>query len=62
MWDVFQTLSVDYYRRFVEGFPSIVAPVLVLPIGSRPYIVYCDASRVDLRTVLVQNGRVFTYV
>ncbi|XP_070013936.1 uncharacterized protein [Nicotiana sylvestris] len=79
---------VGYYRRFVEGFLSIVAPltrlnqkgapfmwsnecelsfqklmialttapVLVLPTGSRSYIVYCDASRIDIGAALMQDG------
>ncbi|XP_070003254.1 uncharacterized mitochondrial protein AtMg00860-like [Nicotiana sylvestris] len=74
-----------YYCRFVEGFSSIVAPmirfnqkdvqfrwsdeceasfqklktvlntasVLVLPTGLRPYMVYCDASRIELGAMLM---------
>ncbi|WMV09711.1 hypothetical protein MTR67_003096 [Solanum verrucosum] len=33
------------------------APVLTLPRGSDGFVVYCDASRVWLRCVLMQNGK-----
>ncbi|XP_070025629.1 uncharacterized protein [Nicotiana sylvestris] len=78
-----------YYRRFVEGFSSLVspltkltqkavkfqwsdaceqsfqelkkrlttAPVLTLPTGSGGFTVYCDASRVGLGCVLMQNEK-----
>ncbi|XP_070015002.1 uncharacterized protein [Nicotiana sylvestris] len=36
-------------------------PVLVLPSGSGMYTVYCDASRVGLGCVLMQDGRVIAY-
>jgi len=82
-----------YYRRFVEGFSSLAAPltkltqkavkfqwsdaceqsfqelkkrlttapVLTLPTGSGGFTVYCDASRVGLGCVLMQNGKVIAY-
>ena len=37
------------------------APVLVLPTGSGPYTVYCDASRIGLGAVLMQEGNVIAY-
>ena len=37
------------------------APVLVLPSGSGGFSVYCDASRVRLGCVLMQNDRVIAY-
>ena len=37
------------------------APVLTLPNGEDKFTVYCDASRVGLRCVLMQNGRVEAY-
>jgi len=84
---------VGYYRRFVEGFSSIAAPLtkltqkgapfrwsddcevsfhklkttltttsaLVLPSSSGMYTVYCNASRVGLGCVLMQEGRVIAY-
>ncbi|XP_070003197.1 uncharacterized protein [Nicotiana sylvestris] len=36
-------------------------PVLTLPTGSGGFIVYCDASRVGLGCVLMQNGKVIAY-
>ena len=35
----------------------ISTPVLTLPSGDEGYIVYCDASRVGLGCVLMQNGK-----
>ena len=37
------------------------APVLTLPNGEDKFIVYCDASRVGLGCVLMQNSRVVAY-
>jgi len=37
------------------------APVLVLPSASSSYTVYCDASRIGIRCVLMQEGRVIAY-
>ena len=37
------------------------APVLILPNGEDKITVYCDASRVRLGCVLMQNGRVVAY-
>ena len=37
------------------------APILTLPSGDEGYTVYCDASRVGLGCVLMQNGRVVVY-
>ena len=82
-----------YYRRFVQDFSRIAAPltrltqknvrfvwddaceesfqllkerlttapVLTLPSGTEGYTVYCDASRVGLGCVLMQNGQVVAY-
>ena len=82
-----------YYRRFVQDFSKIAAPltrltqkavkfqwseecersfqklkdcltsapVLVLPLGEGGFSVYCDASRIGLGCVLMQNGRVIAY-
>ncbi|XP_070034758.1 uncharacterized protein [Nicotiana tomentosiformis] len=41
---------------------SISSYLLVLPIGSGSYTVYCDASHIRLSTVLMQDGRVIAYV
>ncbi|XP_075096222.1 uncharacterized protein LOC107778573 [Nicotiana tabacum] len=37
------------------------APILALPSGSGGFSVFCDASRVGLGCVLMQNGRVIAY-
>ena len=37
------------------------ASILTLPLGDKGYTVYCDASRVGLGCVLMQNGRVVAY-
>ena len=37
------------------------APVLTLPEGTDGFVVYCDASRVGLGCVLMQNGKVIAY-
>ena len=37
------------------------APILTLPSGDEGYTVYCDAFRVGLGCVLMQNGRVVAY-
>ena len=37
------------------------APVLTLPSRDEGYTVYCDASRMGLRCVLMQHGKVITY-
>ena len=82
-----------YYRRFVEGFSKIeapmteltqknlkfvwsdkreknfqelkrrliTAPVLSLPSDKGKFVVYCDASRMGLGCVLMQNEKVIAY-
>ena len=37
------------------------APVLTLPTGAGNFTVYCDASRVGLGCVLMQQGKVIAY-
>ena len=37
------------------------APVLILPSGDEGYTVYCDASRVGLEYLLMQNGKAIAY-
>ena len=49
-----------------QGFQKLkdcltTAPVLALPTDQGGMIVYCDASRVGLGCVLMQNGKVIAY-
>ena len=37
------------------------APILTLQEGTQCFLVYCDASRVGLSCVLMQNGKVIAY-
>nr|XP_009766337.1 PREDICTED: uncharacterized protein LOC104217729 [Nicotiana sylvestris] len=58
-----------YYMHFVQDFSRItklktcltIAPILALLSGSGGFSVFCDASRVGLGCVLMQNGRVIAY-
>ena len=54
VWSLWQKLleieeEVDYF------------PVLTLPEDTQGFVVYCDASRVGLGCVLMQNGKVISY-
>jgi len=37
------------------------APVLILPKSDEPFVVYCDASKLGLGGVLMQDGKVVAY-
>ncbi|KAH0780669.1 hypothetical protein KY290_000267 [Solanum tuberosum] len=51
-----------YYRSFQELKKWLTtALVLTLPEGTQGFVVYCDASRVGLGCVLMQNGKVIVY-
>jgi hypothetical protein len=45
-----------YYRRFIEGFPK-----LALLLTQLTCKVYCDASKLGLGGVLMQDGKVVAY-
>ena len=47
------------FRELKEHLTT--APVLALPNGIDGYVVYCDASRISLGCVLMQNNRVIAY-
>lgn len=46
-------MMVEYYCHLVDGLPSIVSIVLVLPKGLGLYTMLCDNSRIGLETMLV---------
>ncbi|WMV50744.1 hypothetical protein MTR67_044129, partial [Solanum verrucosum] len=59
-----------YYKRWSEACEKsfqelkkrlITALVLTLPEGTQGLVFYCDASRVGLGCVLMQNGKVIAY-
>jgi hypothetical protein len=39
----------------------VTAPILTLPSGSGGFVIYSDASRRGLNSVLMQNGKVVAY-
>ncbi|KAL0560461.1 hypothetical protein IC582_000866 [Cucumis melo] len=39
----------------------VTAPILALPITGKDYVIYCDASRLGLGCVLMQDGNVIAY-
>src|SRR3954463_14225566 len=40
----------------------ISAPILIMPDISKPFDVYCDASKIGLGCVLMQEGKVISYL
>ncbi|KAL5571020.1 hypothetical protein UlMin_020617 [Ulmus minor] len=51
-----------YYRSFQELKRRLTsAPILVLPTDDANFTVYCDASKIGLGAVLMQNGKVIAY-
>ncbi|KAH0669628.1 hypothetical protein KY289_024121 [Solanum tuberosum] len=49
----------DLFRELKKRLTS--APVLTLPEGTQGFVVYCDASRVGLGCMIIQNGKVIAY-
>ncbi|KAA0061627.1 putative polyprotein [Cucumis melo var. makuwa] len=39
----------------------VTAPILALPVTGKDYVIYCDASRLGLGCVLMQDGNVIAY-
>ena len=40
----------------------ILAPILIMPDITKPFDVYCDASKIGLGCVLMQEGKVISYL
>ena len=56
----------DWNPTCEEAFQSLktfltTAPVLAQPDIDRPFDIYCDASKMGLGCVLIQDGRVIAY-
>jgi hypothetical protein len=56
----------EWSKECVESFQElkrrlITAPVLILPFGTKGFVVYSDASRKGLGCVLMQHGKVVAY-
>ncbi|XP_070045847.1 uncharacterized protein [Nicotiana tomentosiformis] len=63
---VFSKIDLRWSDAYEESFQKLkttltTTPVLVLPSSSCSYTVYCDASRIGIGCVLMQEGRVITY-
>ncbi|KAL4009770.1 hypothetical protein IC575_031144 [Cucumis melo] len=39
----------------------VIVPILALPVTGKDYVIYCDASRLGLGCVLMQDGNVIAY-
>ena len=52
-------IDVEYFQMLKDRLT--LALVLTLPSGNKGYTVYCDASRVGLGYVLMQNGKAVAY-
>ncbi|WMV14120.1 hypothetical protein MTR67_007505 [Solanum verrucosum] len=51
-----------YYRSFQELKKRLITALMLnLPEGTQGFVVYCDASRIGLGCVLMQNGNVIAY-
>lgn len=51
---------LDYYSRFVDELSSIATLLLVMPMGSEPYRMYCDDSCISFNTIWEKTGRVIS--
>ncbi|RHN78856.1 putative nucleotidyltransferase, Ribonuclease H [Medicago truncatula] len=56
VWDVHCENSFGELKKRLT-----TAPVLILPKSDEPFVVYCDASKLGLGGVLMQEGKVVAY-
>jgi hypothetical protein len=56
VWDVHCENSFNELKKRLT-----TAPVLILPKPDEPFVVYCDASKLGLGGVLMQDGKVVAY-
>jgi len=56
VWDVHCDNSFNELKKRLT-----TAPVLILPKSGEPFVVYCDASKLGLGGVLMQDGKVVSY-
>ena len=56
VWDVHCENSFNELKKRLT-----TAPVLILPKPDEPFVVYCDASKLGLGGVLMQEGKVVAY-
>ena len=56
MWDAQCENNFNELKRRLT-----TAPILILPEPDKPFVVYCDASKLGLGGVLMQDGKVVAY-
>ena len=56
VWDAQCESSLDELKRRLT-----TAPILILPKPEEHFVVYCDASKLGLGGVLMQDGKVVAY-
>lgn len=56
VWDL---MCEDNFRELKNKLTTTL--VLILPYPKEPFVIYCDASKMGLGGVLMQNGQVVTY-
>ncbi|KAK1651111.1 hypothetical protein QYE76_068916 [Lolium multiflorum] len=50
------------HGTFVATLRLTSAPILIMPDITKPFDVYCDASKIGLGCVLMQEGKVISYM
>lgn len=48
-------MSVESFQKLKKKLTPV--PVLIFPSSSEPFVVYCDASKMGLRGVLMYKGQ-----